>query len=333
MPHHEQGYSNLSNNPNNGTEASEKTHAYGKQAATYVRRIRRAADTCLSLQYRHHWWMVIAVLTPLVYSALFVAAFYETLPQRLEKADVNVHWTYNCTGYTDSTSPFREWTTTCKAGPIATPVSEQELFSAGKKCSMEMAPEVPVSGELGRFSVECQRQEGFETETTDIEFAAALFLIGSFGGLGLFAYYPMLHHAYSYVREIVNNAIGHLESCSECSLGASFGSTDHLPLVQLQLIRGSIRSQLILQMVLAPLFVAVIVVTPNVALLIGSNWPIIVLPCLLMWSHSLICLLSFCSLGRKAFALKLMTYSSWRLHDAAAIKAVYDEEYKKQSFW
>lgn len=239
--------------------------------------------------------------------------------------------TYNCSGYTNTTEPFEVWTSRCKAGPIAKSASEQEILSAAKDCSTNMTTDVPLSGELARFSVECRRREGFETETADIPFGAALFQIALLGGSGAFFYYPVLSWVYYEVRKIVSGAVSHVKSCSSCSLDAAFGSSDHLPLVQFQLIKDSVRSQLVIQTILAPLFVALFVATPS--LFTGSNWPIIVLPCLLMWSHSIIGLMCFQSLLRKAVALRLTSYASWRLHDAAAINAEYEKERKKQSFW
>lgn len=241
-----------------------------------------------------------------------------------------MHWTFNCTAYSDSASLFKEWTSTCTAGPIAKSVSEQDLLSAAKQCSMKMTTDVPVSADLGQFFVECQRQRGFETETADVPFVVVLFLIVFFGGFGVFFYYLMLSWIYDEVRQIANSATSHLKSCSCCSLDASCGSSEHLPLVKWQLIKSSVRCHLIFQAVLAPLLSALFVVIPT--LLVACRLWIIALPCLLSWTHSLVGIIIFQSLGRKVFILK-STRASETLRDAAAIKAHYEEECNRKPFW
>ncbi|KAH7699786.1 hypothetical protein AAVH_33106, partial [Aphelenchoides avenae] len=168
MPQDEPQYSSLPPNPNNLIGASEN-EAPGKKTAKFIRRIRCAADKCFFSRCYHSWWLGITVLTPLFCAVVLIVAHCIFLPQRLEDADVYVYWTYNCTGYANSTEPFQEWTSTCKTGPIAKPVVEHELLSMARECSMNMTTDFPMSRVQGRFSVQCVRQEGFETVPADAD--------------------------------------------------------------------------------------------------------------------------------------------------------------------
>lgn len=249
--------------------------------------------------------------------------------------DVYVYWTYNCTGYANSTEPFQEWTSTCKTGPIAKPVVEHELLSMARECSMNMTTDFPMSRVQGRFSVQCVRQEGFETVPADADaLLKVILLFVIYAVLGFLIDFPWLWRVYRAVGRIKDNAVRHLESCSSCSLDSTFGSSDHLPLVKYQIVKGSVRNHLILQTISALLLVALLAVTSSVLLLLTSDGYIIALPCVLIPMYSLIGLVSALVFYRKAFILlEVIAGYKENFGDAAAVKARYEEQCSGKPFW
>lgn len=85
----------------------------------------------------------------------------------------------------------------------------------------------------------------------------------TFSGAFVFGYYESLHVVHWHAENIVIAVISHLKSCSSCTLDATFGSSDHLPLVKYHL--SALFSKPHDSSRIFPRFATLFVVVPNIA--------------------------------------------------------------------